>query len=387
MLLCYRLLKKKHILIIFDEIEHISPISSPSKHWVEENDFIFFWQTLRSAYQKYHEVISYLISGTNPQCVEQPTINNTDNPIFQQIPSTYIPAFNVDQTKDMVDTLGRLMGLIFDDIVIARLTDDFGGHPFLIRLVCSKIHSICLTSKRPVCIDKIIYERGKELMLAECRPYIEMILNILQKHYAEEYEMLEMLALGKLDDFEQLSREYPIFIKHLLSYQIIAQNSYGYFFKIEAVKQYLLNTNKYKRKLHTVEDRYHEISERRNLFEKKLRNVIRQILVATEGETQTKNIVLDILSRKKPIYCTYSVKDIFDPNKTELYFDDLRKITLKYWSSFEKIFGPDKNVFDKRMSIINHYRVDCHAKDISEDEFTEFRINMQQLENLIDHYL
>ena len=68
-------------------------------------------------------------------------IQDIDNPIFNQIPCQYIPAFSVEQTADMVKTLGYIMGLKFDDIVCAKLTEDFGGHPFLIRSVLQRNQS------------------------------------------------------------------------------------------------------------------------------------------------------------------------------------------------------------------------------------------------------
>ena len=380
----YKKTQKKPILIIFDEIEHISPVSSPSGHWINENDFVLFWQTLRSVYQKHQEKMSYLISGTNPQCVELPQINGIDNPIFNQIPATYIPAFSVSQTKNMIDTLGRLMGLIFDDIVISCLTDDFGGHPFLIRLVCSRIHLMCHT-KRPIRIDKIMYEKAKQQMLLECEPYIEMILHILKKHYSIEYDMLKMLALEDFDNFNELSIMEPSLTKHLLAYQIIDKNDDKYFFKIEAIKHYLSTKNRFEKKLSTDKERYHEISERRNNLEKSLRSMVRKVLFSSQGEVEAKNIVIGII-KTKSIYSTFSLKELFDPNKTELYFNDLKNIIVSHWTDFEKIFPMDKAQFDQCMTVINRHRADCHAKALTDDEFNEFRIAIKKIEFCVEKY-
>ena len=380
----YKNVHKKRILIIFDEIEHISPVSSLSEHWIKENDFIFFWQTMRSTYQKHQDKMTYLITGTNPQCVEMPQIKEIDNPIFNQIPSTYIPAFSISQTKDMVDTLGRLMGLIFDDNVFFYLTEDFGGHPFLIRLVCSKIHLMC-GSKRPIRIDKIMYEKAKQQMLLECEPYIEMILHILKKHYSIEYEMLKILALEDFKNFEELSKMQSSLTKHLLAYQIIDKNDDRFFFKIEAVKHYLSSQNRFEKKLSSDQERYEEISERRNKLEKALRSIVRTVLLISHGEADAKQIVIGII-RKKNIYSTYSLKDIFDPNKTELYFNDLKNIISSSWSDFERVFPMSKADFERNMTIINHHRADCHAKSISDDEFNEFRIAIKKIEDFVERY-
>ena len=91
---------KKDILLIFDEIENITFGTSISESWNNGNSFIKFWQVIRSFCQhnetKYH--FSYLIAGTNPKCVETPTINRIDNPIFAQFSPIYIPPFNFLQT-------------------------------------------------------------------------------------------------------------------------------------------------------------------------------------------------------------------------------------------------------------------------------------------------
>ena len=46
---------KKSILLIFDEVENITFDTSLSESWKSGNDFIKFWQIVRSTYQKYRE--------------------------------------------------------------------------------------------------------------------------------------------------------------------------------------------------------------------------------------------------------------------------------------------------------------------------------------------
>jgi len=133
----HKQLGNKNILIIFDEVENITFDISPSEHWAKESDFINFWQTLRSLFQKLNNVFAFLIIGTNPLCIETPSIRGIDNPIFNLVPFEYIPKFDVPQTREMVRKIGRIMGLHFDELIYGKLTEDFGGHPFLIRHVCS----------------------------------------------------------------------------------------------------------------------------------------------------------------------------------------------------------------------------------------------------------
>ena len=106
-------LGEKNILLIFDEVENITPNVSPSDHWREGRDFVFFWQTLRSLFQKLQGVFSYLIVGTNPLCVEMARVAGSDNPIYGQIPLEYIPRFDVPQTREMVRRLVYSFNKIF----------------------------------------------------------------------------------------------------------------------------------------------------------------------------------------------------------------------------------------------------------------------------------
>lgn len=266
---------KGKILIIFDEIEHITYGVSPSPHWRNDNDFLFFWQSLRSIYQSNQDIFSYLIVGTNPKCVELPSINGTDNPIFNQIAYQYIPAFDLTQTKEMVSKLGGIMGLKFDDIIYGKLTEDFGGHPFLIRLVCSQIHKI-VQNDRPARVDKSVYEVAKQNFELNYSSYIEMVINVLHEYYPDEYEMLTMLAIGNKQQFQEFAT-IPEYTSHLLGYNILDKNNNVYTFKIETLKNYLENKNRYSKIHLTKQEKLKEISERRNTIEPKLRKILRFI--------------------------------------------------------------------------------------------------------------
>ena len=84
------------------------------------------------------------------------------------------------------------MGITFDEGIYTRLVEDYGGHPFLIRRVCSKIAQ--LNQDRPVTIDRIKYTNAKNEFNLE-NMYFDMILEVLSQFYADEYEMLTFLAI------------------------------------------------------------------------------------------------------------------------------------------------------------------------------------------------
>jgi len=379
----YKRLKKKTILIIFDEIEQITPEISASEHWKTGSDFIFLWQTLRSIFQKHDQLFTYLIAGTNPKCIEIDRMNGVDNPIFSQLPYEYIPSFDVPQTREMVRKLGRIMGLQFDETIYGRLTDDFGGHPFLIRNVCSAINKL-VSEERPVRIDKSTYERGVQRFNEQYSNYIEMILTVLKEYYNDEYEMLKFLALGDIETFNEFAKLSKEYTNHLLGYGVLDRNKNIFTFKIESVKLFLTEANKYKKVNLSQQKMLAEISERRNSMEPKLREIVRKGLRQQYGESEAKKKVLDIFGGSRiSKYSSYSYKDVFDPRKAEIYFEDIRKIIEKEWSVFEHLFGRNKESFSTAMKEVNKYRADAHAKSLTKEEMDCFRVFVTRLENYI----
>ena len=143
------------ITIMFDEIEAITfgvtQGEKSSDTWLDGKNFIRFWNQIKGYYSKYPRRISILVAGTNPMINDEPVIGagKTPNPMFGQLSSSnqgsYLPAFAMEDTKNMVNTLGAYMGIAFDEYTIAKLTSDCGGHPYLMRIMCSYINKYVRT--------------------------------------------------------------------------------------------------------------------------------------------------------------------------------------------------------------------------------------------------
>ncbi|MHA1676641.1 MAG: hypothetical protein ACTSU6_05625 [Candidatus Njordarchaeales archaeon] len=383
----YEVLGKKKILFIFDEIENITCQASPSDHWTSELDFVLFWQTLRAIYQKHDNLFTYLIVGTNPTCIELSRINGKDNPIFNQVSFDYIKGFDVPQVREMVRKLGRIMGLKFQELIYSKLTDDFGGHPYLIRHVCSIINKLS-PSERPVEIGKAIYKKASEIFTQEYSSYIEMILEILRSYYRDEYTMLRCLAIGDSKSFYQIAGKYPSYTAHLIGYGILEYINGDYCFKMESVKEYLSKKHRFEKTDSSQKEMLLEISERRNMLEPTLRKIIRQLLLAGYGEAQARDEFLQVMDEKRRgelANLTYA--ELFNANKAKIYFDDLKKIVLKHWVIFKNILNLNKAEFEKSMNFINAHREDAHAKEITQGEMAYYRICITKIEESVNQYL
>jgi hypothetical protein len=148
----------RDVLLIFDEIENISPQTAASPHWKSAGDTVLFWQTLRAYFQtpRNHK-ITFCFVGTNPHLFELPKIGDVDNPVYLFAPKTFIPMLSLPETAEMISRLGYFMGLDFSPTVIAHVQQRFGGHPFFIRQLCSQVHK-----RTPL-------NRPREVSIAVCR--------------------------------------------------------------------------------------------------------------------------------------------------------------------------------------------------------------------------
>ncbi len=375
------------LVILFDEIEHITFAVSLSEHWKNENDFIKLWQIIRSCFQSNPNMLHYIIAGTNPMCAEIPLIKGYDNPLYNQLNTdSYILPFTVEQTKEMVNVLGGYMGLFFDDYVCASLTQSLGGHPYLIRHFCSQTNKFILENKinKPIRITKTIYDQVKPIFEQQSDKYCELILNVLLTNYPEEYQLLKLLALDDASFYTNINGNRQL-AAHLIGYGIIENVGNMYSFRIDLVKQYLCNKNKYSKLLLTNEEKWNEISERRNAIEPEIRKIVKIYLKASKGENSAKQIIFAAMEpRNRSKYLSLSYNDLFDPKKCEVYFSLMSNVVEQNWSYFQNLFTCPKKLFSSYMTIINALRADCHAKDVTDEEMNSFRGAMTWLEKKVD---
>ena len=378
--------KKRHgTLFIFDEIERITPKTASSPHWSEEGDFVYFWQTLRGFYQKHPEVFCYMLVGTNPGCIETPDINGHDNPIYASMPSQYVPLFDVDQVSEMVCKLGSYMGLRFDKMIAGKLKEDFGGHPFLIRQVCSHIHKLA-SSSRPTDVDLTLYRKARGNFSLDSHGYLDMMLKVLVDWYPDEYEMIKFLANNDFEGFGDLAESDPALVRHLIGYGVVKKGASHYYFNIENLSDLLRKKHKKHSLSMTPQEKVQEISMRRNSFEKNLRGIIRSTLIITKGKPKAYEAVISAMpSDRRDGLSGYDLDHLLSKDSSPLFFNDLINILKRNWPVFENTFGMRKQKIEIMLEEINKVgRPDAHAKDIDEIDFNQLRIYFDKLEAVID---
>ena len=207
---------KNRIVIIFDEIEYISPIALMNPHW--KRDFIDFWQTFWHV-QSRHRNISAVVAGINPYSVEVSSINGIQNPLFGIVTHEFLKGLEYDEMKTMLKTLGRRMGMQFEPEAIDYIHERYGGHPFLTRILCSKINQdINLKSiNKPVKISKTMLQEDEDARESDLMFYCEHVVSELRQFYPDEYKILELIASRQIYDvLEEISN--PGRVRHLKDY-------------------------------------------------------------------------------------------------------------------------------------------------------------------------
>jgi hypothetical protein len=370
-------------LFIFDEIERITPGTASSAHWKEGTDFVYFWQTLRGFYQKHPGIFCYMLVGTNPSCIESPVVAGHENPIYASIPSQYVPPFTVDQVTQMVSRLGDYMGLKFDPLLFGKLTEDFGGHPFLIRQMCSLIHKQ-VSVNRPISVDKALYLKAKQKFGDNSFDYMEMMVHVLKEWYPDEYDMLRFLAQGDVESFSDFAANHSNYTRHLVGYGLIQGGANGYTFNLESLAEVVRKNHAYEKLNLSQEEKIQEISLRRSRIEKKLRSLIKNCLRVSFGVKEATHKVLNALTEaRRERLNKEGLASLLDKDQSPLFFLELIAIARREWSALENMLSIEKTKFLFMLEEINTYgRPDAHAKSISSDDFTQLRLHFKKIDAL-----
>lgn len=383
----------KTILLMFDEVEHITYGKAANEKWGSGLESVYFWKAIRSAFQTENSKFTYCIVGTNPICTEYSTINHADNPIFCGVTPLYIPGFDVGQTRSMVRKLGRIMGIKFDETLYGKMTEEYGGHPFLIRHVCSYIANQFL--ERPVQIDRIKYNTCKSEFNKTQGKYFDMLLEVLQEFYPIEFEMLSYLAAGDIETFKYFATEDYALVQHLIGYGIIKKVDEDYDFQMDVIKDYIIKKGNLRVKLETKEEKWSHLCSKRGNFEIELRKMVKQILFIhfanAGGEQEAKNYVISKIyndKESKRKYIVYSYNDLFDPKKSNIFLKNLTILIKGQWQLFVSFMGNiTQEDFLHMMGILNvEGRFDAHAKIPNDNEIVLFDAAIDRLTTVLDKY-
>ncbi|WP_156118001.1 hypothetical protein [Paracoccus sp. PAMC 22219] len=143
------------VLIVFDEIDYITPGSPTVDHW--KKDFNRFWRNIRSVYQecdRQGKPFSLLIGGVSTHWFTVDQINGVENAALAFVPEEFLSPMPSGATVAMLRRLGKIAGLHFSDDAAFWISEETGNMPYWARKCCSFIQRQIPVGSRPVTISK-----------------------------------------------------------------------------------------------------------------------------------------------------------------------------------------------------------------------------------------
>ena len=367
------------LLVLLDEIEHVTFDISPSPHW--GNDFLPFWQSMRSVHQDTQGQFGFIVAGVNPHILEADRVGAFDNPIFATTKPFYLGPFSQASVAAMVGHVARYMGLAFDDSLYERLATDFGGHPFLVRQACS--HLARNVNTRPATVTAELYARERKSIAVALEPNVKQILNVLAIWYPEEYELIRMLALGDERTFTEFANASAAFTEHVEGYGLVTNARERPRIKVGLVSEFLSRVPQAAQIREAGasdwENVITEVSRRRNAIESALRLVLRDGLRFALGKKAAGAALESISSERRAVLLQYGYNELWD----ELYFAELVSILNKHWEAFARYFATEKAQVLQWLDHINRCRADAHARRLDDDDLAYLRVCFRRMEAVL----
>jgi hypothetical protein len=371
-----KLMPNQRLLLALDEIENITLGVSAASHW--EQDFLPFWQTLRSLHQVSRGGFCFTLAGVNARALEVERIGKTDNPLFATVNSYYLQPFSQPEVRDMVRRLGRFMGLRVEETLVPILTQEYGGHPYLTRQACSKLAAPLKSRPATLTLEDFIDRRDSLRLVLEKNA--SQIMSVLAIWDSVEYEQLVQLAKGQTGAFVAAAQRSAAFTDHVEGYGIVSNARSNPIIRIELVRSYLAKVAPpSKVEPAAVEDGdavLAELSRRRNPIEKALRAALANGLRFRFGPKAAIRMHNSLTEKRREQLAGYNYQAVWE----ELYFDELRSVVDHNWEAFQEFFHEEKATVLGWMNHINSCRADAHARSLKQDDLNFVRTCFTRLE-------
>jgi len=233
--------KTGRTLVLLDEVERMLPAANSDGF----KGYADFFAYLRGISQQEGFLIS-IVTGANPDICEQPQWEGQDNPVFKFYQETFLPPLERRECNEMIQKLGRGMGITFQTKSLERIYSETGGHPFVTRQLCSRI--VRHFTERPLLVDEAKVYAGIEEFLFHDSGTFKEILGRLERDFPQEKELLIFIAEG-IDSEHELASLAKTGIhdalRHLVGYQLVQREQTSYKIKVHLlhtwIQRYWLN--------------------------------------------------------------------------------------------------------------------------------------------------
>ncbi|WP_157128595.1 ATP-binding protein [Cupriavidus sp. USMAA2-4] len=216
----------ERLTLVIDEIEWITPKTAADRHW--DVDFLEFWQAIRTA-QTVFPRFNVILGGVNPAIAEESRFGDHQNPLFGIVTPIFLKGLAESETAEMVQKIGKIVGMKFDAPALQNLFSQYAGHPLLTRLACSHLAQMAQFAGDafPLKVTKGRLEKQRILRDGELVFYVRHVVDELERFYPEEYKSLESLAVGDYHKFK-LVTQHGNASTHLFRYGVVSAPEHPY---------------------------------------------------------------------------------------------------------------------------------------------------------------
>jgi len=383
--------ERRPLVIIFDEVDYITPDSPASTHW--RDHFNHFWREFRVLIQEAQRQgmpIAVLISGVSSRCFRLEQVAGVENAALHLVPEEYLSPFARGASDAMLQDLGKRCGLHFDAESRELIAASCGDLPFWMRMACSYIHRSVEVKSRPLTLrSETTRPLVENFLITEGAEISKVALQNLRRVYPELFAVLVgAMTKGKM----------PLASGHaLVTYGLAARDGESVVIRSRMVRLGLERLLEGERdvepseatpvaprgRLQLEEGDWAEelaiLNRRRNLLERKMRYFTRFALrIGAPKQTSWLERVLTALSNPRRAVLNSLSADVL---MERLFWTELGVVIIKNWEFFEAMLG-DKKRFEAAMNLLND-RPDAHAREVDMADIALQRRELAWLEERI----
>jgi hypothetical protein len=372
-------------LLVFDEVDYITPGSPTAHHWRVE--FNPFWRNLRAVYQQIarsKRPLSVLVSGVSSKWFREEQIDGIENAALAFIPEEYLTPLHRAASVAMIQSIARTSGLIVDTEGANHLAEACSDIPFWIRKAGSYIHRNLAIDSRPFqpdpaeiggLVDAFVEYEGGALA--------DVALSHLFRVYPELSSVAELCFAGK-------GAEAPAHLRNVLCKYGVARRHAGADNVIgdmmrAGMELYLARTKEAShsdapgidaRLAYASIDEWAEelslINRHRNKLEVTLRGIVVNFLRFDSLQNRQKAALVERLLKVVDEKRAHRFRQLSPEEIAEKYlWSEMVSLILREWSVFASVFA-DKALFTLHANILNA-RYDAHAKPADKADIAHYR--------------
>lgn len=375
------------VLVVFDEIDYITPGSPTVNHW--KVDFNRFWRNLRSVYQecdRQGKPFSILLGGVSTHWFTVDQIDGIENAALAFVPEEFVSPMPTRATVAMLRRLGRIAGLNFSEEAAIFISEETANMPYWARKCCSFIHRQIPIGARPFDLSKLdVVPLVETFVENEGSPIAEVALNhLFRVHPAMRVASLKIFE-GHADQVPEATRrtlrKYGVTTGADLFAGTMIKKAFTSILQEPTPAQ-----GQASQPLSIRNDGLAEwaedlaaLGQRRNLIERKLRGIVLnflrlQALQSKKLEVLGEQILGSLSESRRKQMIGLPLDSLF----LKLMWPELVALVKSNWTLFESVFG-DRKLFDENAALVND-RPDAHAKEWDSSDFALYRRALQWLE-------